>query len=553
MLHEILSQHADQQPDKTAFRFYDKNLSVTDEKTYRQLERDAKKIAAHLLGFEKGSRILLLFPSGLDYVTAFFACHYANMIAVPVYPPTNRHTISRIKTILSDACPAAILTLSSVREKSDAVLEHPLPIILVDDLSDIANPIFEQSKPEDLAMLQYTSGSTASPKGVMLTHKNLICNQAMIQKAFEHSRDTIVAAWLPLFHDMGLIGNILQPIYLGAECHLMSPMDFMQRPRLWLQLIDKVRAHTSGAPNFAYQRAVDRIKADDLKDLDLSCWRLAYCGAEPVQINTLKAFTEKFSVAQFQSTAFYPCYGLAEASLLVSGGDAVDGFQSVSVDRQSYKNNKIKIASQVDALKFVSVGAPIGVEKILIANPKTMQEVSADGVGEIWVSGDHIAKGYWHNQKATDDTFILDEDKCRFLRTGDLGFIHNDQLYISGRLKDLIIIRGVNHYPEDIEQSVRSLSGAFAATVAVSRNINGKEQLCLLQEIRRSYIKKVEADNLMSEIRAVLIERHGLTLSKLIFVKEGVLARTTSGKLQRQRNKVLMDEYEPLFEDALMV
>ena len=463
---DLLKLRADSCPDQTAYLFWQRN-GKHDELTFAELQQRSQAIAAHLQCLDSvGNRALLLYPPGLDFITAFFGALYAGVVAVPAYPPHQNQSIGRLRAIAANAQANIILTKADLKCKLWTRIAGKLNIspdhwlatdeLSIENVSDWWNsPVASSS----LAFLQYTSGSTGMPKGVMISHRNLWHNSEVIYQQFGHSLHSRGMIWLPPYHDMGLIGGVLQPLYAGVPVMLMSPMDFLQKPLRWLQAISEFRATTSGGPNFAYELCCRKVSQAQLETLDLSCWDMAFTGAEPICTDTLNLFTKKFAPYGFQRDAFYPCYGLAESTSIVTGGTKTVAPRVVWVDSIALEKNTIllKDESYNMAKPVISCGMTGKDQEVIIINPETQVACSAKHVGEIWVRGDSVALGYWHNSKLTQETFQAyrqDTGEGPFLRTGDLGFILNQELFITGRLKDIIIIRGQNYYPQDIELTV---------------------------------------------------------------------------------------------------
>ncbi|MBV9083627.1 MAG: AMP-binding protein [Acidobacteriaceae bacterium] len=393
---------------------------------------------------------------------------------------------------------------------------------------------------DDLAILQYTSGSTAAPKGVKVRHSNLLHNLELMRRVSGHDHSSIGVSWLPQYHDMGLVGGILLPAYVGFPVILMSPASFLARPVRWLKTISDHGATVSGAPNFAYEHCLRKIREDELAEIDLGSWRVAYCGAEPIRPETVDRFAAMFSGCGFRKTAFFPCYGLAEATLMVSGGPAGAGPCSVQLARASLHQGPIveSEAGTPDTVEASASGALIADNDVIIVDPRGRTRCAENHVGEIWVSGPSVAAGYWNRLCETEETFgacLADGERgVRFLRTGDLGFIHNGLLFVSGRIKDLIIIRGMNHYPQDIERTVEdSCSGLRAGCgAAFSIEVANEERLALAYELRARAVQPVEID-FHAIVRSVA-EHHGLQVHCIALVRHGAIPKTTSGKIRRQ-------------------
>ena len=495
----ILWQRAQNQPDRSAYIFLQNGETESGRLTYGELDRQARAIASHLQQW-RGERALLLYPSGLEFITAFFGCLYAGVIAVPVYPPRRSQKLSRLLSIVNDAQGKLALTTTSIlgdieKRWSEEYELGQLKWVATDTITANRGEFVPQSvTPESLAFLQYTSGSTGTPKGVMVTHGNIIHNQQLIEQAFGHSEKSVVVGWLPLFHDMGLIGNVMQPIYLGIPCILMPPVAFLQKPIRWLKAISKYRATTSGGPNFAYDLCVQKVQPEQLASLDLSSWDLAFNGAEPIRAETLEQFSQKFAQCGFNYSAFYPCYGMAETTLFMTGGEknqrpVIQRVKAGELEENSVVETEI---SSKESRVFVGVGRPYMETTVSIVNHEELTVCEEGKVGEIWVSGGSVAAGYWNRSLATQETFegnLKDRGEGPFLRTGDLGFVSNGELFVTGRLKDVIIIRGRNYYPQDIELTVEKSHPCLRSnsSAAFSLEIEGEERLVIAGEVERTY------------------------------------------------------------------
>jgi len=543
---DILQQRARQQRDNRAYIFLQNGETESGSLTYGELDKQAKAIASYLQSYQ-GERALLLYPSGLEFIAAFFGCLYAGVIAVPVYPPRRNQKLSRLLAIANDAQAKIALTATSIltdldQRWSEQSALAPLKLIATDTIAaNLREFELQPVAPENLAFLQYTSGSTGDPKGVMVTHGNIIHNQQLIKQAFGHSERTIFVGWLPLFHDMGLIGNVLQPMYLGIPCILMPPLEFMIKPIRWLKAISKYRATTSGGPNFAYDLCVKKIKPEQLTDVDLSSWDLAFNGAEPLRSETLEQFSKKFTQCGFNYNAFYPCYGMAETTLLATGGDkkqkpVIQGILARELERNSVASSEI---SWQESQLLVGCGRPYRFDKkVIIVNPDSFSRCSQEQVGEIWVAGGSVATGYWNRPSATKETFqayLKDTGEGPFLRTGDLGFLLNGELFVTGRLKDVLIIRGGNYYPQDIELTVQKSHQALRANsgAAFMVELKGAKRLIIVQEVERSYLRKLDVDEVLGNIRQAVTAEHALQIYTTVLVKPGSIPKTSSGKIQR--------------------
>ena len=547
---ELLQYRATNQIDKKAFIFLEDGEVEGPSYTYQQLDRQARAIGAELQACtQKGDRVLLLYQPGLAFIEAFFGCLYAGVLAVPAYPPKVNRPMPRLQSIISDSCAAAVLTEETVYSGMEKRFEMAPDLKLMkwivtdrvrEDLAD--NWVNPEIESETIAFLQYTSGSTGAPKGVMVSHGNLIHNQRMIKKAYNHTENTIYLSWLPLFHDMGLIGNMLQTVYLGTTCIIMAPAAFLQKPYRWLKAISDYKANTTGGPNFCYDLCVKAITPEQLQTIDLSSWTVAYSGAEPVRSSTLAAFAQTFKERGFNENNYYPCYGLAEATLFVTGLLRNNPPLVIGIDSKALAENNI-IQTETDneyRQEFVSCGHAWMEQEVVISNPERLEECSENRVGEIMISGPSVAKGYWNRKEESDYTFkaYLKDGRGPFLRTGDLGFLRQGELFITGRLKDLIIIRGRNHYPQDIEFTVEECHEACrqAGGAAFSIDAGGEERLVIVQEVERQYRNK-NLDDVLAAIRRNVSENHELQVYAIALIMPGSILKTSSGKIQRRANK----------------
>jgi 8-amino-7-oxononanoate synthase len=543
---ELLRHRARCQPHDIAFTYLVDGEHDEVHLTYLELDRQARAIGAWLESQDlAGERALLLYPAGLEFIAAFFGCLYGGVIAVPVYPPRRNRSLNRIQAIADDAGAKIALT-------TDVVLDRVLP--LIDDTPHLKQLIWlatcsvpaamedQWDMPDvhgdTLAFLQYTSGSTGTPKGVVLNQANLMHNSALIAHAFEHTRSGTGVFWLPSYHDMGLIGGILQPLYIGRTNVLMSPMTFLQKPFRWLSAISRYRGTTSGGPNFAFDLCVRKITPDQRKTLDLSSWNVAFNGAEPVRTETIDAFCEAFEPCGFRREAFYPCYGLAEATLIVSGGyvrepPIIRAFDSAGLAHRQV----IDAEPDTEGVRLlVGCGQNLPDQKIVIVDPDTCAACETGRVGEIWVRGPSMAQGYWQRADATEATFratLKPTGEGPFMRTGDLGFLQDGELFVTGRVKDLIIFHGVNYYPQDIELTVQQshprLRPDCGAVFAVEKS--GREQLVVVQEVERR--KQAELGGVFSAICRAVAAEHELAIDKIVLIKAGSIPKTSSGKIQR--------------------
>ena len=543
---ELLRHRATYQPDDIAFTYL---VDGEDEQIHlsnSQLDREARAIGAWLesLGLV-GRQALLLYPPGLEFISAFFGCLYAGVVAVPVYPPHRNRSMERIQAIADDAQASVALTTDTVLRRVEPLIDATPHLKALKWLAtcDVPRDIDQNREtpdihPDTLAFLQYTSGSTGTPKGVVLNHANLIHNSSLIAHAFENTRSSLGVFWLPSYHDMGLIGGILQPLYMGRTSILMSPMAFLQKPFRWLSAISRFGGTTSGGPNFAYDLCVRKITQEQREKLDLSSWKVAFNGAEPVRQETLERFAKMFEPCGFRREAFYPCFGLAEATLIVSGGYVDEKSVVGYYDSTALAENR---AVRVDrdgerATGVVGCGGALPDQEIVVADPETLKSCEDGEIGEIWVRGPSVARGYWRKPQSTAETFqaiLRDTGEGPFLRTGDLGFVDGGELFVTGRLKDLIIHHGVNIYPQDVERTVqeshvRLRSDAGGVFVV---EVDGQERLVVVQELERR--KRGDFGEVLDAIRRGVSREHEMALDAIVLVKAGSVPKTSSGKIQR--------------------
>lgn len=545
-----LRSRSQDHPSKRAFTFLVDGEVEEIHLSYGDLDLQARAIAAQLqTQASSGSRVLLCYPSGLEFISAFFGCLYAGMIAVPVAPPKRAQMQSRLQAIINDAQPTVVITTSAqldgLQQSWQSLPELPVVQWIASDLlsPDIAIQWQQPDQNPDLvAFLQYTSGSTGNPKGVMVSHHNLLHNSAYIQTAFELSQSSVSVSWLPNFHDMGLIDSIIQPIYTGFLGVLMSPVAFLQQPMRWLTAISRYRATHCGGPNQGYELCVRKISEDQINraQIDLSCWQSAYTGAEPIRRTTLEQFVAKFQPLGFQSKLFYPCYGMAESTLMISGGnvDSQPVYSTIAAPALEQKQVVTVTETDPNAKHFVSVGNAWLDTKIAIVDPDTLTECQPDRIGEIWVSGGSVALGYWQNPEATKATFQaeLSDNSAHWLRTGDLGFLQGGELFITGRLKDLLILWGRNHYPQDIELTVQNCHPALRidAGAAVAIEVDHQEYLVIVQEVERTALRNLDVDEIVSAIRQAISEQHEISVFAIALIKPASIPKTSSGKIQRR-------------------
>ncbi|NES18231.1 MAG: AMP-binding protein [Symploca sp. SIO3E6] len=573
---ELLQQRATEQPTKTAYSFLQNGETLTKQLTYQELDERARTIALKLRSLcASGTRALLLYPQSLDFIEAFFGCLYAGVIAVPAYPPRRNQKLSRLLSLVNDAQATVALTTASTLDTIKSTWNHQSELeqlhwIATDILpTTTQDGISEALTPETLAFLQYTSGSTTVPKGVMVSHGNLINNCAVIKHGFQNL--SIVVSWLPFYHDMGLIGGILEPLYSGSPMIFMSPVAFLQKPIRWLKAISHYRGTTSGGPNFAYDLCLRKIKPEQLGNLDLSSWEVAFNGAEPIKAQTLEQFSRTFAVCGFRRSAFYPCYGMAEATLLITGASMAAPPTTVSLEKTALEQNRVVARENqvTESRTLVSCGRSYLNHNVVIADPQSLTLCEEDQVGEIWVSGASVTSGYWQRPELTKETFgayLADTGTGPFLRTGDLGFLLDGELYVTGRLKDVIIIRGRNHYPQDIELTVEQSHPALNSnsSAAFTVVVEGEEQLVVVAEVERRYNYRrqvqeqaksesdlsrrqaLDVDLIAAPIRQAVLEHHQLPICAISLLRTGSIPKTSSGKIQRSacRNSFLQGQLD---------
>ncbi|NJM98097.1 MAG: fatty acyl-AMP ligase [Phormidesmis sp. RL_2_1] len=551
----MLQHRASTQADDLAYQYLVDGKKEGAAYTYAELDEWARAIAAFLQQQQaKGERALLLYPQGVEVVAAFCGSLYAGVIAIPVPPPDAgrmKRTLPRLHEIIKDAEATIVLSNARIIELiKDSGIEFPeFETMRWIDTEAIDLALAKEWKDPDidrnvLAYLQYTSGSTSTPKGVMLSHDNLLHHSDYLKRACGYSADGATVTWMPYFHDYGLVEGLIQPLYNGAPCYIMAPLAFVKRPLRWLQAIQKYGATHSQAPNFAYDLCVRRISPTKREGLDLSGWISAGNAAEPINPRVMRDFYDAFKDYGFTWESFSPAYGLAEATLLVSSTPVGQEPTILALEASNLEQGKITLAESDSAYlrEAVSCGSLVCETTVAIVNPDTFKRCVDDEVGEIWVNDPGVAHGYWQRPEATRETFeaqIVEEGATRYLRTGDLGFIKDAQLYITGRIKDLIIIRGTNHYPQDIEWTVQQTAPSMRPDYGACFSIieEGEEQLVVVQEIERQYQQTLEADELIAEIRQAISEAHELQVYAIALVKSGNVLKTSSGKIQRRKCK----------------
>lgn len=550
----ILLNRSVNQPKQIAYTFLADGENESGSCTYEELDLQAKAIAVELLAkVNPGDRALLVYPytAGLEFIAGFLGCLYAGVIAVTDYPRQHIKSLSQYQDRIID-CQAAIAltTQEFVNRVKGQLIANPgvamklnaLPWIATDQVDTKLGDRWQQPNinQDTLAYLQYTSGSTGKPKGVMVSHGNIIHNSEVIYQSFGHHDNTKILMWLPMFHDMGLIGGVIQPLYAGLPAVLMSPVALAQKPFMWLKAISKYKITTSGGPNFAYDLLCQKVSDEHKAGLDLSSWEVAFSGAEPVRAETLQKFAELYQSCGFNKEAFYPCYGMAEATLFITGINA-DKYPTITyLDAKALTEDKIVAVTEnhPNAKSAVSCGYTWLEDEVIIVDPKTKIECETDKVGEIWTRGKGISSGYWQREEQTEATFqatLADNSHKTYLRTGDLGFIKDGELYITGRIKDMMILWGRNHYPQHIEETVESCHPALRPNhgAAFSVDVGGEEQLVIAHEINRTDLRKLNAEEVIGAIRLAVGEQNLANVFAVALLKTGSIPKTSSGKIQR--------------------
>jgi len=552
----LLARRAAELHDRRAFVFLPER-GDRPQLSFADLHRRARAFAGRLLRqAAPGDRAILLFPPGLDFVVAFYGCLAAGIIGVPLMLPRRAGARDSSAAILADCTPRLALTSPEVVTARPDVIERFasafdwITISAADDSPEPGETLPVQKR-DDIALLQYTSGSTSAPKGVVITHGNLLANFEMIRLAMSNTAQSICVGWVPHYHDMGLMMGVMQPLYLGALSVLMPPAAFMMRPLSWLRAISEFRAEVTSAPTCAFALCVSRFRPEQMAGINLSCWKLALNGAEPVHAETIARFATTYAPYGFQAGAMYPGYGLAEATLLVTGGTRGSGAATRRVSRASLQQGRAAApADASDAQTLVSCGRSLMGERVAIAAPDSLRPLPPCIIGEILVSGPNTATGYWQNEAATSAAFQVRlagvDSGARWLRTGDLGFLdETGALFVTGRIKDMIIVRGVNHYPQDIERTMQNAHPALrrdgGAAFAVQDQL-GDEKLVLVQEIERTQRRNLDLDGIVMRIREAVTSVHHIAAHDIVLIAPASLPRTTSGKLQRNLVRQLWAE-----------
>lgn len=550
-------------PCQTAYTFLADGEHESANCTYQKLDLQARAIAVQLLTKVKpGDRALLVYPytAGIEFIAAFMGCLYAGVVAVTDYPRQHIKSLSQYQDRIVDCQASIVLTTQEFADRVKAqLISHPTMALKLKDLAWIASDRVDLSlanswqppkiDSDTLAFLQYTSGSTGQPKGVMVTHGNVLHNSQVIYKSFGHHDQTKILMWLPMFHDMGLIGGVMQPLFAGLPAVLMSPIALAQNPFLWLQALSKYQITTSGGPNFAYDLLCQKITDEQRASLDLSHWSVAFTGAEPVRAETLEKFSQLYEPCGFNKEAFYPCYGMAEGTLFITGIDPRKYPTIIHVDKKALTEDQVVVVNpeHADAKAVVSCGHTWLGDEVIIVDPETKIQCEGDGasapstkrVGEIWAAGAGIGAGYYQREEQTEATFqakLADNPTQTYLRTGDLGFIKDGELYITGRIKDMMILWGRNHYPQHIEETVESCHPALRPNhgAAFSVDVGGEEQLVVAHEINRTDLRTLNAEEVIGAIRLAVGEQNMANVFAVVLLKTGSIPKTSSGKIQRR-------------------
>lgn len=571
---ELVLAHAAELAERDAFIFLrDTSAGAqTEHLTYAALDQSAKRIASWLQSHSAfGRQVLLLYPSGTDFIAAFVGCLYAGAVAVPApLPGEQGHHFQRVTGIVQDAEVKAVLTDRANEAEIRAWLAAEgltgIECLATDSVDASGAPAYGDPSawvepsfgPRHLAFLQYTSGSTSTPKGVMVTHGNLLANEAAIQRSTGTvDRESRLGGWLPFYHDMGLIGHILHPLYLGSSAALMSPSSFLKRPYRWLEMISTYGVTVGGGPNFGYDLCVRRVTDEQLATLDLSKWVIACNGAEPIRAETLRAFAERFAPAGFRPENFFPCYGMAETTLLISGTPLGRAPVFRPVDAAGLERGELLPADdQAPVRTLVSSGVVREDFDVRVVDPETLEQLPDGQVGELWVKGGSVAAGYWAHPVSTKETFdagiagTQGPDASGWLRTGDLGVLDGGELYVTGRLKEMILINGRNLYPHDVERAVQGLHPALGTGAGAVFSVDtDREQLVIVQEVRAN-AGPVDPAALTAAVQREIAREFAVPVANVVLVKPSTVRRTTSGKIQRTLMRRLFVEgrITPLYE-----
>jgi acyl-CoA synthetase (AMP-forming)/AMP-acid ligase II len=564
-LMDVVRYHATHRPDQVAYVYLEDGESDEHPITFRELDRQARAFAAHLQSVVKaGDRALLLYPSGLEFIVAFLGCLYADVIAIPTTVPHLKRSTPRLLLMMKDAEAHVACTTQGVHEKIKFLAEENVEfqdirwVISEEVDSDGAEKWLQpESQPDNIAFLQYTSGSTSVPKGVMITNFNLMRTIQDLQIGVQFEDDSVMVSWLPIFHDMGLIFGLLTPLYVGRPCYIMSPVSFLEKPFRWLNAISRHKGTHTAAPNFAYELCVRKITDEEKKELDLSRMVGAINAAEPVRLETMREFTKAFTPSGFRYEMFMPGYGLAEATVKVSNKKPGQAPAHCILDANQIQRNKLVFVPETDPNAYPNIGCgwtSIGAD-IRIVDPATNKPCLPDEIGEIWVQSDSVAQGYWKRPEVSEEVFrarLADSGEGPFLRTGDMGFIHDGELYIAGRIKDMVIIQGRNYYPQDIELTMEKCHPALRPSCGAAFAIDDgeAEHLIVVHEVRREFRKMDNFKEVADAIRMAVAKNHGLRVHAVVLITPSTIHKTTSGKIQRSavREAFQNDSLEVLYE-----
>ncbi|MDH3943990.1 MAG: fatty acyl-AMP ligase [Anaerolineae bacterium] len=552
---DSLRQRAGENSDDLAFTFLDQGEIETDKLTYLELDQRARKIAATLQQkYQPGTRALLLFPTGADFMSAMYGCLFAGVIPIPTNPPRLNRPALRLEAIVKDSRAAVALTNQDFMQDLDKRTEQIPSLGKMDwlDFADTQEADAEswtrpEIKDDGVAFIQYTSGSTTSPRGVVISHRNVAYNTLVIRelRGIEPRDNSVIVNWAPIYHDMGLITGIFQSIYDKSLSVMMTPVAFLQQPIRWLRAISKYGGTASGGPNFSFDICVNKIEEQECEGLDLSTWKNAWNSAEPIRAETQERFADRFSPYGFDISCFTPGYGLAEATLLVSGYNGRPSPTTAWVDRSALEEGQILAAGAEadDRQELVSCGPPLMDLQVAIVDPQTMQACPPDQVGEIWVRGENVSSGYWDRKEDTERVFnarIFGENGEAYMRTGDLGFMMDGDLYVTGRLKDLIIVRGRNYYPQDIEVTVEKSHPAIqpGGGAAFAIKVDGSEHLIVVHEVKREARNNLDLEDVTKAVRYAIARDQGIRAYAVVLIRPYSLPKTSSGKVMRHAAKL---------------
>lgn len=551
---DALMQHASERAADSAFTFLRDGEIESGTRRFLELDLSARRVANGLAsrGFT-GKTVLLLLRGTLQFIDALLGCFYAGAIAVPIAVPRPGKPGRSLTAIARSANVSAILTCRGDMVALRPGIETLLPgtqWLEIEEIAEADEPPARLPHPDQIAFLQYTSGSTGSPKGVIITHRNLMANQVAIHEAMGTSQESVFVGWLPLFHDMGLVGNVLHPLYLGIPSVLMLPAAFLQKPIRWLSTITRYRGTVSGAPNFAYDLCVRKCTPEQVEALDLSSWRVAFNGSEPVRAETLERFSRAFEPAGFRRRSLFPCYGMAESTLIVTGAafesePIYSGLPGVAAGAATDSG---QTQFNTGRKRVVSCGTPVRGTEVLIVDPARRCRVADGVIGEIWIRGDSISPGYFRAPDATAATFKVRLESGSgdpWLRTGDLGFVREGQLFVTGRMKDIIIVRGANHYPQDLEETAGTSNVLLARGGGAALTLENERgsSVVIVHEVTREGWSRADPEELTADIREAISGEHGLFVDVLL-IKPGSLPRTSSGKVQRSTCRELIEKNE---------